>query len=101
VLRIPCPYCGTRDQAEFHFGGESHIQRPKQPEDASDAQWADYLFYRDNPKGVHYERWVHRFGCRQWFNLARDTVTHEIIEVYRMGEQPGSRGAGKGGPADG
>lgn len=88
MLRIPCPYCGTRDQDEFKFGGESHITRPENPEQASDAEWAEYLFYRKNPKGVHFERWLHSFGCRQWFNLARDTVTHEILEVYMMGEKP-------------
>lgn len=88
MLRIPCPYCGTRDQDEFKFGGESHIARPSQPEQASDAEWAHYLFYRKNPKGLHYERWLHSFGCRQWFNLARDTVTHEIVEAYPMGQQP-------------
>jgi heterotetrameric sarcosine oxidase delta subunit len=41
---------------------------------------------------MHYERWVHSYGCRQWFNVARDTVTHEITEVYKMGEQPATRG---------
>ena len=91
MLRIPCPYCGLRDQVEFQYGGESHIERPENPEQASDAEWADYMFYRKNTKGNHYERWVHNFGCRQWFNLARDTVTHEIIEVYLMGDQPESR----------
>jgi len=24
------------------------------------------------------ERWVHSAGCRRWFNLVRDTVTHEM-----------------------
>jgi heterotetrameric sarcosine oxidase delta subunit len=24
------------------------------------------------------ERWVHTAGCRRWFNLVRDTVTHHI-----------------------
>jgi heterotetrameric sarcosine oxidase delta subunit len=24
------------------------------------------------------ERWVHTAGCRRWFNLVRDTVTHTI-----------------------
>ena len=37
---------------------------------------------------MHRERWVHSLGCRRWFNVARDTVTHEIRAVYRMGEQP-------------
>ena len=89
MLRIPCPYCGLRDQVEFQFGGETHITRPENPEQASDPEWANYMFYRDNIKGLHYERWVHSFGCRQWFKLARDTVTHEITEVFPMGATNG------------
>lgn len=84
MLQINCPYCGVRDELEFRFGGESHISRPA-PE-ASDADWSDYLFNRDNPKGLHFERWCHSYGCGQWFNVARDTVSHEVVAVYRMGE---------------
>ena len=87
MLRIKCPWCGTRDQTEFRFGGESHIERPADPAGIPDEEWADYLFFRTNPKGVHYERWLHAHGCRQWFNMARDTVTHEILETYTMQEQ--------------
>jgi sarcosine oxidase, subunit delta len=50
----------------------------------SDAEWADYLFTRENPAGVHAERWRHTYGCSQWFNVLRDTVTHEIAAVYAM-----------------
>ena len=88
MLRIKCPWCGVRDQTEFQFGGESHICRPENPQDVTDAGWAEYMFYRKNPKGLHYERWVHSYGCRQWFNVARDTVTHNIVEVYKMNERP-------------
>jgi heterotetrameric sarcosine oxidase delta subunit len=41
---------------------------------------------RRNPKGTHYERWVHAHGCRRWFNVQRNTVTHVIEKVYAMGE---------------
>ncbi len=88
MLRIKCPFCGLRDQIEFQCGGEGHVIRPPDPESISDEEWADYLFNRTNPKGVHCERWVHVHGCRQWFNTARDTVTHEVLEVYEMGAQP-------------
>ncbi len=91
MMRITCPWCGTRDQDEFKFGGEAHIERPTNPGQVSDFEWADYLFYRKNPMGVHHERWVHSFGCRQWFNVTRDTMTHKISEVYLMDEQPGAR----------
>lgn len=84
MLQICCPYCGTRDEAEFCFGGESHIVRPDRL--ASDEVWADYLFNRNNPNGMQHERWCHSFGCGQWFNLARNTVTHVIHSSYEMGE---------------
>lgn len=84
MLRLPCPYCGSRDETEYRYGGESHINRPR-PE-AGDVEWSDYLFNRHNPKGVHHERWCHSYGCGQWFNIVRDTVTHRILATYRMGE---------------
>jgi sarcosine oxidase subunit delta len=84
MLRIECPWCGTRDETEFTYGGESHISRP--PQDCSDEAWSSYLFFRSNTKGQHAERWCHSYGCGQWFNVLRDTVTHRIIAVYRMGE---------------
>jgi len=84
MLRIDCPFCGVRDEPEFAFGGQSHISRP--PLESTDAEWTAYLFVRENPKGVHYERWLHAYGCGRWFNVARDTVTHEILAIYRMGD---------------
>jgi sarcosine oxidase, subunit delta len=88
MLLIPCPYCGLRDEVEFHYGGQAHVARPQDPDALNDAQWADYLFMRDNPKGPFRERWVHSAGCRRWFNMVRDTATHRIIAVYRVGETP-------------
>jgi heterotetrameric sarcosine oxidase delta subunit len=88
MLLIPCPYCGPRDEVEFHYGGQAHVARPQGPDALNDAQWADYLFMRDNPKGPFHERWVHAAGCRRWFNMVRDTATHRIIAVYRVGETP-------------
>ena len=88
MLLIECPYCGKREESEFHQGGEAHIVRPKNSEKLSDEEWADYLFMRKNTKGLFLERWVHRHGCRRWFNMARDTVTHEILGIYKMGTKP-------------
>ncbi|MEM1111575.1 MAG: sarcosine oxidase subunit delta [Pseudomonadota bacterium] len=86
MIVIQCPWCGSRSEEEFTCGGESHILRPEKPAEVSDEEWAAYLYQRKNPKGVHYERWRHTYGCRQWFNVARDTVTHEVVAVYRMNE---------------
>ena len=88
MMLIDCPFCGPRDETEFSCGGEAHIARPLAENKISDAEFADYLFMRDNPKGLFLERWRHSAGCRRWFNMARDTVSHEIIEIYPMGDLP-------------
>ena len=82
---IDCPHCGPRDEQEFRYGGEAHIARPENPEALSDAEWADYLFKRKNPKGWHFERWCHDAGCGRWFNAVRHTVTHVIHATYDVG----------------
>ena len=83
MFLIPCPWCGPRSQEEFACRGEAHIARPPTPDRLSDGEWADYLFFRSNPKGVHAERWLHRHGCRRWFNVLRDTVRDRILAVYK------------------
>ena len=84
MLRIECPWCGARDEPEFTYGGEANISRP--PPGCSDEEWSQYLFFGSNPQGEHAERWCHTHGCGQWFNVLRDTVTHEIKATYRMRE---------------
>ena len=91
MLNISCPFCGEREEVEFSCGGEAHIARPLAENAITDAEFADYLFLRDNTKGVFLERWRHAAGCRRWFNMVRDTVSHEIIEIYPMGELPKSK----------
>jgi sarcosine oxidase subunit alpha len=86
MLLIPCPWCGPRDEAEFHYGGQAHVPYPEDSAALTDEEWARYLFFRDNPKGPFAERWSHAAGCRRWFNAVRDTATNEILSVYRAGE---------------
>jgi sarcosine oxidase subunit delta len=86
MMQIPCIHCGPRDESEFTCGGTSHLTRPDL--DQSDETWGRYLFFRDNPKGRHLERWRHTYGCGQWFNLVRNTVTHEIYSVYAITDPP-------------
>jgi sarcosine oxidase subunit delta len=70
------------------------VAYPENPNELNDREWAEYLFYRDNTKGTFAERWVHSTGCRQWFNMVRDTVTYDIQAVYQMGA-PRPDAAGK------
>jgi sarcosine oxidase, subunit delta len=86
MMQLRCPWCGMRDENEFLCGGTTHISRPDLA--ASDTAWAEYLFFRENPRGVHLERWRHAYGCGAWFNLARDTVTHEILATYGISDPP-------------
>jgi sarcosine oxidase subunit delta len=95
MLLITCPYCGPRPEIEFRCGGEAHITRPANASELSDAAWAEYLFYRTNPKGRHAERWNHVHGCQRWFNAVRDTASDSFETTYRMGEtRPDPPGAG-------
>ncbi len=85
MLLIDCPYCGPRPEIEFGYGGEAHLARPENPEALSDEEWAAYVYWRKNTKGVFHERWVHSHGCRRWFNAIRDTVSYRILAVYEQG----------------
>jgi sarcosine oxidase subunit delta len=92
MLLIHCPYCKeTREEEEFSCAGEAHIQRPSEPQSASDEEWGDYLFFRKNPRGIHHEMWQHTAGCRRYFNVTRDTVSYQILESYPMGSRPGEQ----------
>ena len=86
MLLIACPWCGKRPENEFRYGGEAHIARPERPADLDDAAWAEFLYHRTNPKGLHAERWRHIHGCARFFNSLRDTVSDKIIATYKMGE---------------
>ena len=92
MLLIECPWCGERAETEFSCGGEAGIVRPPDPDALSDAEWADYLFNRSNPRGAHRELWNHAQGCRRWFAVERDTVTYRISGSYRLS---GDTGAGE------
>ena len=80
MLLITCPWCGSREETEFRYGGQAHVAYPADPEALSDQEWAEYLFFRDNPRGEFAERWVHVHGCRRWFNTVRNTVTGDFVE---------------------
>jgi len=88
MLVLDCPWCGRRDQSEFHCHGEAHIERPLETEKLSEKEWGEYVFFRKNTKGVHYERWTHDHGCKRWFNAVRNTATDEFLAFYKPGEKP-------------
>ena len=83
---IHCPWCGPREEVEFCYGGQAHRAYPHDPAALSDAQWARFVFYRDNPKGPFAERWSHSAGCRRWFNAVRDTRSDRFLATYKIGD---------------
>lgn len=87
MLLLTCPHCGVSgEETEFAPGGEAHIRRAGPG--SSDDEFAAYLFERTNPKGVHFERWRHAYGCGKWFHAARSTVTLEVFGTYFATERP-------------
>ena len=81
MLILTCPCCGVSgEETEFQPGGQAHITRAS--DGASDHAVYGYLFERKNPKGVHFERWRHAFGCGKWFHAARCTATLEVFGTY-------------------
>lgn len=81
MLTLKCPYCGVMaDETELTAGGEAHLKRFTSG--SSDDDFENYMFMRDNVKGVHFERWRHSYGCGKWFHAARDTVTLEVFGTY-------------------
>jgi sarcosine oxidase subunit delta len=87
MIIVRCPYCREeRTEEELTYGGEAGIDRPSDPAAASDDEWTDYLFMRQNPKGTFIEQWCCAYGCGQWFKVRRDSVTHEVTQVRRFDE---------------
>jgi sarcosine oxidase subunit delta len=88
MLLISCPYCRTeRPEIEFRYAGEAHIARPLDPAKISDAEWAEYLYIRSNPKGLHVERWRHIHGCGRFFNSVRNG-SDRIPRPTRLAGEP-------------
>lgn len=91
MLVINCPVCGVEgEEGDFHYGGQAHIRRPAttDPDNISDAEQRDYLFWRHNPMGLHFERWRCDRGCGKWFHAARDTMSLEFKAYYPITELP-------------
>jgi methylglutamate dehydrogenase subunit B len=73
-MRIPCPFCGERDVHEFVYRGDASLTRPE-----DEADFYAYVYLRKNVAGRMREHWYHAQGCRNWIEVERDTVTHEIF----------------------
>jgi methylglutamate dehydrogenase subunit B len=91
-MRISCPYCGERGSDEFTYFGDAARVRPDPTSGNAMLQFADYVYLRGNPRGLHRELWYHGAGCRSWLVVTRNTLNHEIsrVEFARDAERPHS-----------
>ena len=78
-----CPFCGPRDETEFHYGAEAGKVRPEPAGEVSAESWSEYLYMKKNPKGLTREIWVH-VTCGEFFAMERDTVSHEVIASHSL-----------------
>ena len=80
MLKIPCPFCGDRNESEFIHGGPLKSRPTDDASQVDDQAWVEYLTVPNNPIGPVRERWWHVRGCGSWFTLTRDTLTHVLLD---------------------
>ena len=85
---INCPYCGERDQTEFSCGGEAHIERPKQPTELSDDQWAEYLFMRKILKVFNLKDGIMLMDAESGSIWLETLLTTKFMLCTRWGKKP-------------
>jgi sarcosine oxidase subunit delta len=83
---ITCPINGPRPLQEFQYGGQ--LRDMPDPDKATDAEWADYLFNRAGEPGIVREWWYHG-PSGTWFIAERDVVKDEFIRTYLYQSEPG------------
>ncbi len=78
-----CPFCGERDETEFHFVSEAGKVRPEPACQVSADTWAAYLHVKQNVKGAGREVWRH-LSCGELFVMQRDTTSMVVIAVESL-----------------
>lgn len=89
---FPCPFCGLRDEREFHFVGEAGKVRPDTaPSETAAAlpakDWSNYLYTQQNNPGLVREIWMH-LPCQEVFLLERHATTMEVVGATPFRDAP-------------
>ena len=82
---LDCPLNGPRNISEFTYGGEVHAM--PDPDQVSARDWAEYVFFDDNPAGIVVEWWCHT-ATAYWFVAERCTLTDRVLRTYPASERP-------------
>ena len=91
---LTCPINGPRPLQEFVFGGE--VREMPDPNNASDVEWADYVFNRTGEPGVRREWWYHT-PSGTWFVAERDNLRDEFVRTYLYQATPAQPAVGPNG----
>ena len=81
---MKCPINGVRPVQEFFYWGE--LRDMPDPDKATDAEWADYVFNRNGAPGIKKEWWCH-LASGVWFIAERDTQADEVKRTYLYGDK--------------
>jgi sarcosine oxidase, subunit delta len=77
---LNCPLNGPRNISEFACLGE--VKTAPAP-DAGAAEWADFVFFEQNPAGRTREWWIH-LATNYLFIVDRDTRSDQILATYSL-----------------
>ena len=80
---LSCPLNGPRNIAEFIYGGQ--VKEMPDPAQATDQQWAHYVFYEHSHIGVVREWWMHA-PSSYWFIAERHNQSDEVVRTYDPSE---------------
>lgn len=80
---MTCPINGARPVSEFTYGGEFRVM--PDPQAATDAVWADYVFNRNGAPGIKLEWWCHT-PSTTWFIAERDTARDVVLRSFMFDE---------------
>ena len=87
MLLIPCPWCGPRDEVEFHYGGQAHVAYPADPPALTDEEWAAVPVLPRQPQGpVRRALDATPPAAAAGSTPSATPRTHEFLAVYRIGE---------------
>ena len=81
---MSCPVNGARPVNEFVYGGEYEVM--PDPQNTDDADWASYIYHRNNAPTLKKEWWCHS-PSNTWFIAERNTLTDEVVQTYLFGEK--------------
>ncbi len=83
---LSCPFCGPRDETEFHFGGEAGKTRPEPAAEVSGGPWAATSTDREPERPDRARSGCH-FACGEFFAMERDTLSMTVVAVESLREQ--------------